>query len=68
MRVKFDIRPQLPIGGVSSALSQATKGSVSTSVKDGGEQIDYEDQDPRIHAMWLEATRKKTESSNVVFV
>lgn len=26
-----------------------------TSVKEGGIQIEYEDQDPRIHAMWLKA-------------
>jgi hypothetical protein len=28
------------------------------SVKDGGDQIEYEDQDPRIHPMWLEEMRK----------
>ncbi len=28
------------------------------SVKDGGGQIEYEDQDPRIHALWLEELRK----------
>jgi hypothetical protein len=26
---------------------------VSTSVKEGGDQIEYEDQDPRIHRLWL---------------
>jgi mannose-6-phosphate isomerase-like protein (cupin superfamily) len=26
--------------------------------KDGGDQIEYEDQDPRIHALWLEEMRK----------
>ena len=30
------------------------KGAVSTSIKDGGDQIEYEDQDPRIHRIWLE--------------
>jgi hypothetical protein len=39
-------------------LKPGDKGSVSTSIKDGGEQVDYEDQDPRILAMWLDATRK----------
>ena len=34
------------------------KGAVSTSIKEGGDQIEYVDQDPRIHAMWLEAMRK----------
>ena len=34
------------------------KGAVSTSVKEGGGQIEYEDQDPRIHSMWLEELRK----------
>jgi mannose-6-phosphate isomerase-like protein (cupin superfamily) len=28
-------------------------GAVDTSVKKGGRQIEYEDQDPRIHATWL---------------
>jgi len=32
--------------------------AVSKSVKEGGDQIEYEDQDPRIHGIWLEAMRK----------
>src|SRR3984957_4681349 len=32
--------------------------AVSKSVKDGGDQIEYEDQDPRIHRIWLEDMRK----------
>jgi hypothetical protein len=28
------------------------------SVKEGGDQIEYEDQDPRVHEMWLEEMRK----------
>jgi len=35
------------------------KGAVSTSIKDGGDQIEYEDQDPRIHRLWLEEMRKR---------
>jgi quercetin dioxygenase-like cupin family protein len=34
------------------------KGAVSTSLKEGGDQIEYEDQDPRIHQIWLEEMRK----------
>jgi mannose-6-phosphate isomerase-like protein (cupin superfamily) len=34
------------------------KMAVSLSVKEGGDQIEYEDQDPRIHAIWLEEMRK----------
>jgi mannose-6-phosphate isomerase-like protein (cupin superfamily) len=30
----------------------------SRSVKDGGSQIEFEDQDPRIHALWLEEMKK----------
>lgn len=30
------------------------KGAVSTSIKEGGDQIEYDDQDPRIHRLWLE--------------
>jgi hypothetical protein len=39
-------------------LKPGEKGAVSTSIKDGGDQIDYEDQDPRIQEMWLEALSK----------
>ncbi len=28
------------------------------SIKEGGSQIEYQDQDPRIHALWLEELRK----------
>jgi len=31
-------------------------GGVSTSLKEGGDQIEYEDQSPRIHELYLEAT------------
>ena len=31
---------------------------VDTSLKDGGNQIEYEDQDPRIHRIYLEELRK----------
>ena len=34
------------------------KGAVSTSIKEGGDQIEYEDQDPRIHRLWLGEMRK----------
>src|SRR2546428_9149547 len=30
----------------------------ATSTKAGGDQIEYEDQDPRIHAMWLDELTK----------
>jgi uncharacterized RmlC-like cupin family protein len=31
---------------------------LSTSTKDGGDQIEYEDQDPRIHPLWLAEMKK----------
>ena len=34
------------------------KGAVSTSQKEGGDQIEYEDQDPRIHPIWLSEMKK----------
>ncbi len=34
------------------------KGAVSLSQKEGGDQVEYEDQDPRIHALWLEEMKK----------
>jgi uncharacterized RmlC-like cupin family protein len=33
------------------------QGAVATSVREGGDQIEYEDQSPRIHEMFREATR-----------
>ena len=36
-------------------LKPGEKGAVSTSIKEGGDQVEYEDQDPRIHRKWLEA-------------
>ena len=45
------------MGTVRYPLTQAKReiwsGQVDTSVKDDGAQIEYQDQDPRIHAMWL---------------
>jgi quercetin dioxygenase-like cupin family protein len=35
------------------------KGAVSTSLKEGGDQIEYEDQDPRIHTMWLDELSRR---------
>lgn len=40
-------------------LKPGENGAVSTSLKDGGDQIEYVDQDPRIHRIWL-AQMKKT--------
>jgi quercetin dioxygenase-like cupin family protein len=34
------------------------KGAVSTSIKEGGDQIEYDDQDQRIHQIWLEEMKK----------
>ena len=39
-------------------LKPGEKGAVSTSLKEGGDQIEYEDQDPRIHRLWLAAMKK----------
>jgi quercetin dioxygenase-like cupin family protein len=41
-------------GGDGSEKKQA----VSLSIKQGGDQIEYEDQDPRIHPLWLAELRK----------
>ena len=45
-------------GFVKVRLAPGEKQTVSKSVKEGGDQIEYEDQDPRIHAIWLEELRK----------
>lgn len=34
------------------------KPAMSLSLKDGGDQVEYADQDPRIHTMWLEEMKK----------
>ena len=41
----------------SGTTAPGAKSAVSTSIKEGGDQIEYEDQDPRIHRKWLEAIR-----------
>ena len=57
------------IGGIRYPMTAAMRrtggdgdgeklGATARSIKDGGDQIEYEDQDPRIHALWLEEMRK----------
>jgi hypothetical protein len=41
-----------------SVFGEGKGGRGSLSVKLGGDQIEYEDQDARIHALWLEEMRK----------
>jgi oxalate decarboxylase/phosphoglucose isomerase-like protein (cupin superfamily) len=38
-----------------SLRRKSAEGGGATSIQDGGRQIEYEDQDPRIHRTWLEA-------------
>ena len=46
-----------------TALKRARKQTPEASVKDGGWQIDYDDQDPRIHRIFLdELARRGVES------
>jgi hypothetical protein len=42
----------------SGTTGSGAKSAVSTSIKEGGDQIEYEDQDSRIHPLWLEEMRK----------
>jgi mannose-6-phosphate isomerase-like protein (cupin superfamily) len=46
------------IGTSQGQGSGEGQGAVATSVKLGGDQIEFEDQSPRIHALYLEETRK----------
>jgi len=57
------------VGGIRYPLTKANrrslmglnpggKGAVSTSIKEGGDQVEYEDQDPRIHSIWLAEMQK----------
>jgi mannose-6-phosphate isomerase-like protein (cupin superfamily) len=43
---------------VTESKRKTMFGGVSTSVKKGGDQIEYEDQSPRIHSMYVEETKK----------
>jgi mannose-6-phosphate isomerase-like protein (cupin superfamily) len=42
-----------------SLSTPSQKQATSRSVKEGGDQIEYEDQDPRIHQIWLEEMRRR---------
>ena len=47
------------LNNISAEMGTAVcRGGYSTSIKEGGDQIEYEDQDPRIHREWLEEMRK----------
>ena len=39
-------------------MKPGDKGAVSTSIKDGGDQMEYDDQDPRIHKIWFDEMKK----------
>jgi hypothetical protein len=41
-----------------SLRKKSAEGGGSTSIQQGGRQIEFEDQDPRIHRKWLEAIRE----------
>ena len=41
-----------------SAEEAGAQGDVARSTKQGGQQVEYEDQDPRVHAIWLEEMKK----------
>jgi hypothetical protein len=41
-----------------SLRKKSAEGGGSLSIQKGGRQIEYEDQDPRIHRKWLEAIRR----------
>jgi quercetin dioxygenase-like cupin family protein len=54
------LRYPLTLGQRRSLLGvkPGEKGAVSTSIKEGGDQLEYEDQDPRIHRIWLDEMKK----------
>ncbi|HEV8020943.1 MAG TPA: hypothetical protein VGP41_06735 [Candidatus Lustribacter sp.] len=55
-----NIRYPLTESGRRQSLATAErKQATSRSIKEGGNQIEYEDQDPRIHPIWLEEMRKR---------
>ena len=44
---------------------RSTEGGGGTSIQQGGRQIEYEDQDPRIHRKFLEALQKSGVASKM---
>ena len=44
---------------------RSAEGGGATSIQQGGRQVEYEDQDPRIHRKWLEAIAKNGVNSNM---
>lgn len=55
----FGIRYPLTKQFLEMGVEKNGKGqNQSRDVKDGGDQIEYEDQDPRIHALWLDEMRR----------
>jgi hypothetical protein len=50
---------------IISLRKVSTAGGGSTSVKEGGRQIEYEDQDPRIHRKFLEEIAKSGVASEM---
>jgi mannose-6-phosphate isomerase-like protein (cupin superfamily) len=49
----LESRRQMVVGAAGQ------KQQLSRSTKEGGHQIEYEDQDPRIHQIWLDEMRKR---------
>ncbi len=48
-----------------SLRRKSSEGAGSLSIQKGGRQLEFEDQDPRIHRKWLEAIRKSGVSSEM---
>jgi mannose-6-phosphate isomerase-like protein (cupin superfamily) len=53
-----NVRYPLTDSQLSSQGDAEGQGALATSVRNGGGQIEYGDQDPRIHALWLEEMKK----------
>jgi len=49
----------------SVGLRPGEKGADWTSTREGGDQIDYEDQDPRIERIWIEEHSKKSIADDI---
>ena len=54
LRYPLTLRQRRSLMGVKPG----EKGAVSVDIKEGGDQIEYEDQDPRIHRIWLDEMAK----------
>ena len=59
------LQPRQPPLSLHLAAPRSSEGKGSVSIQKGGRQIEYKDQDPRIHRKWLEAIEQNGVASKM---